>query len=89
MFTWLHIIDLCKISEPIYTLPIRDHIALEGFALIDLTGKNNFNSRPEFPTLTLTSIFFIIVVFTPHVPVYFSPNRHNFGDIELKFCILP
>ena len=30
-----------------------------------------------------------IVVFTPHVPVYFWPNRHNLGDIELKFCILP
>ena len=30
-----------------------------------------------------------IVVFTPHVPVYFWNNRHNFGDIELKFCILP
>ena len=30
-----------------------------------------------------------IVVFTPHVPVYFWLNRHNFGDIELKFCILP
>ena len=30
-----------------------------------------------------------IVVFTPHVPVYFWPNRHNVGDIELKFCIFP
>ena len=30
-----------------------------------------------------------IVVFTLHVPVYFWLNRHNFGDTELKFCILP
>ena len=29
------------------------------------------------------------MVFTPHVPVYFWPNRHNVGDIELKFCIFP
>ena len=29
-----------------------------------------------------------IVVFTPHVLVYFWPYRHNIGDIELKFCIL-
>ena len=28
-----------------------------------------------------------IVVFTPHVPVFFQPCRHNFRDIELKFCI--
>ena len=26
-----------------------------------------------------------IVVFKSHVMVYFWPNRHNFGDIELKF----
>ena len=30
-----------------------------------------------------------IVLFTPHVPVFFWPNKHKFGDIELKFCILP
>ena len=29
-----------------------------------------------------------IVVFTPHVPMYFWLNRHNFKDIKLKFCIL-
>ena len=29
-----------------------------------------------------------IAVFTPYVMVYFWPNRHNFGDNELKFCIL-
>ena len=28
-----------------------------------------------------------IVLFTPHVPMFFGHNRHNFGDIELKFCI--
>ena len=27
------------------------------------------------------------VVFTPYVPVFFQPCRHNFRDIELKFCI--
>ena len=30
-----------------------------------------------------------IVVFKPHVPVFFWPSRHNFRDIELKFCISP
>ena len=29
-----------------------------------------------------------IVLFTPHVPVFFWSSRHNFRDIELKFCIL-
>ena len=33
-------------------------------------------------------LILIKVVFTPHVPGYFLPSRHNFGDIELKFCIL-
>ena len=28
-----------------------------------------------------------IVVFTPHVQVYFWPNIHTFGDIELKFTL--
>ena len=28
-----------------------------------------------------------IVLFTPHVPVFFGPSCHNFGDIVLKFCI--
>ena len=31
---------------------------------------------------------FLIVLFTPHVPVFFWSSRHNFRDIELKFCIL-
>ena len=30
-----------------------------------------------------------IVLFTPHVPVFYWPNIHNFRDIELKFGILP
>ena len=25
------------------------------------------------------------VVLTPHVPVFFCPNRYSFGDTELKF----
>ena len=29
----------------------------------------------------------IIVLFTPHVPVFFWPSRHHFRIIELKFCI--
>ena len=28
-----------------------------------------------------------IIVFTPHVQVFFWPRRHNFRDIELKFCM--
>ena len=28
------------------------------------------------------------IVCTPHVPVFFLPSRHNFRDIELKFCSL-
>ena len=28
-----------------------------------------------------------IVLFTPHVPEFFWNSRHNFTDIELKFCI--
>ena len=27
-------------------------------------------------------------IHTPCPGAYFWPNRHNFGDIELKFCIL-
>ena len=27
----------------------------------------------------------VISAVTPHVPVYFWPNRHSFGDIELNF----
>ena len=39
-------------------------------------------------TICGVSTFLIAtVVFTLHVPVYFAPNRHNFGDIKLKFCI--
>ena len=40
------------------------------------------NLEPQFANL-------IILLFTPHVPVYFWPRRHNFRDIELKFCIFP
>ena len=29
----------------------------------------------------------LLVVLPPHVPVFFWPSRHNFRDIELKFCI--
>ena len=39
--------------------------------------------------LVIISNNYIVVLVTPQVPVYFWPNRHNFGDIELKFCILP
>ena len=28
-----------------------------------------------------------ITVFTTHVLVFFWPRRHNFRDIELKFCM--
>ena len=31
--------------------------------------------------------WFIIVVFTLHVPVFFLPSWHNFGEMVLKFCI--
>ena len=30
-----------------------------------------------------------IMVFTPHVPVFFWSSRHNFRDIEQKFCLFP
>ena len=34
------------------------------------------------------TIPFIYCGIHPNVPVYFWLDRHNFGDIELKFCIL-
>ena len=45
-------------------------------------GKSNFSY--QFRNNDYFNIS--IVVITPHAPVYFRPNRHSFGDIELKFC---
>ena len=39
-------------------------------------------------TLVNNLVKHAIVVFTTHVSMFFGLNRHNFGDIELKFCIL-
>ena len=33
-------------------------------------------------------LYIPIVVFTSHVPVFFCSSSYNFGDKELKFCIL-
>ena len=36
----------------------------------------------------ISDLLLLIIVFTPHVPMFFGLNRHMFRDIELKFCIL-
>ena len=45
------------------------------------------NSSEIFKPFILLKLREPIMVFTPHVPVFFWPNSHNFRDIELKFCM--
>ena len=33
------------------------------------------------------TLFILLSYSHPHVPVFFWSNRHNFRDIDLKFCI--
>ena len=51
---------------------------------VTATGMSTFTVQLD----PITQPRFTIIVFTPHVPMFFGPNRHNFGGIELKFCIL-
>ena len=87
-----------KGSPNVYSLTLLSSKSAGGTKCCILGQESHLPSIVEHPELyhitgnsinKLSSNKSTIEVFTPHVPVYFWLNRHNFGDIELKFCILP
>ena len=68
-----------KIYSPLETKFLtRDYIdSYSGYLNIFTDGSKQSNNTDSTA----------IIVFTPHVPVFFWPSSHNFRDIELKFCV--